>query len=420
MNELMIFNEDNQEEKSYAIYYTINDRFYTIYTTKEKDENGYVILHIAKVLKEVNNTPEGIVPTGKYIGLEISDQSEWDNAKVNIGEIVSNKQNNTPTSVSYLPVSEINGISIKSSKTFKLREDVVDSIIVESQPNDADTGVQVEIPVADIPTVTEEPAVDTVSVEEPMSLDAIAPVDAAPVDVNDFPAEIPAIAPVEIPVAEEPASVEPVAPEVPNVFNSEPTVDVSAPAIAPNPFEMQPDIEIPEPVVEEEVKVNPYEVMQQQRAEEMINALATDDMQDIVAAPVIPVTELESKVEETPEVEDTPVVSEETPAVEVPVVPEPVISEETPTVEETTVEEEAVEEETPAEEPKVDVVSSESFVDSIVADVSDILDKKEEPTPEEKEDYERLYNDALEKTVELEKELAELHKKIDNIKNIVE
>ena len=400
MNELMIFNEDNQEVKSYAIYYTLNDRFYTIYTTKEKDENGYVILHIAKVLKEVNNTPEGIVPTGKYIGLEISDQSEWDNAKVNIGEIVSNKQNNTPTSVSYLPVSEINGISIKSSKTFKLREDVVDSIIVESQTNDADTGVQVEIPVADIPTVTEEPAVDTVSVEEPMSLDAVAPVEVAPVDVNDFPAEIPAIAPVEIPVAEESASVEPVAPEVPNVFNSEPTVDASAPAIAPNPFEMQPDIEIPEPVVEEEVKVNPYEVMQQQRAEEMINALATDDMQDIVAAPVIPVTELESKVEETPAETEKPAA----PA----------------TVEETAVEEETVEEETPAEEPKVDVVSSESFVDSIVADVSDILDKKEEPTPEEKEDYERLYNDALEKTVELEKELAELHKKIDNIKNIVE
>ena len=116
MNELMIFDEENKEVKSYAIYYTINERFYAIYTTKEKDENNYVILHIAKVLKEVNNTPEGIVPTGKYIGLEISDQSEWDNAKANIGEIVANKQNNTPTSVTYLPVSEINGISIKSSK----------------------------------------------------------------------------------------------------------------------------------------------------------------------------------------------------------------------------------------------------------------------------------------------------------------
>ena len=89
MNELMILNEENREVKSYAIYYTINDRFYIIYTSKEKDENNYVILHIAKVLKEVNNTPEGIVPTGKYIGLEISDQSEWDIAKTNIGEIVS-------------------------------------------------------------------------------------------------------------------------------------------------------------------------------------------------------------------------------------------------------------------------------------------------------------------------------------------
>ena len=32
MNELMIFDEENKEVKSYAIYYTINERFYAIYT----------------------------------------------------------------------------------------------------------------------------------------------------------------------------------------------------------------------------------------------------------------------------------------------------------------------------------------------------------------------------------------------------
>lgn len=413
MNELMILDENNREVKSYAIYYTINDRFYVIYTNKEKDENSYVILHIAKVLKEVNNTPEGIVPTGKYIGLEISDQSEWDNAKTNIGEIVSNKQNGSPASVNYLPVSEINGISIKSSKTFKLREDIVDSIIEEGNDGEA-----LEITPMAQPTVEENVVEEPVTVEMPVA-EEITPEIPMEAPVEETPvADIPQVS-VEEPIAEPVIADEPVVPEF--------TQDISTPAIAPNPFEMQPEVEIPqEPVVEEEKPVNPYEVMQQQRNEEMVNALANDNMQDIVATPFIPVSELESKVEEEPVVEETPIVpetpiSEEIQVPEEPIAEEPVVEETAPAVEETP----AVEEKTPevAEElvpEENEVISSESFVDSIVADVSDILDKKEEPTAEEKEDYERLYNDALEKTVELEKELAELHNKLNNIKNIIE
>lgn len=408
MNELMILNEENKEVKSYAIYYTINDRFYTIYTSKEKDENNYVILHIAKVLKEVNNTPEGIVPTGKYIGLEISDQSEWDNAKVNIGEIVSNKQNNTPTSVSYLPVSEINGISIKSSKTFKLREDVVDSIIV----NDTASVLP------ETPAVSDEPTVEVNDIA-PSSMGEITPEVPAvsEPEIADVPAVAPAVNPFEMqPTVENVDETPAVEPTVDISPVEQPTDTFSAPAIAPNPFEMQPEIEIPTPVAQpEEQTVNPYEVMQQQRAEEMVNALANDNMQDIVAAPVIPVSELETKTEE----DNAPAAEEVVP---VAVDPTPV-EESSPVVVENNVEPEV----TPASEVptepadnKEEVISSESFVDSIVADVSDILDKKEETSPEEKEDYERLYNDALEKTVELEKELAELHSKLNNIKNIIE
>ena len=413
MNELMIFDEENKEVKSYAIYYTINERFYAIYTTKEKDENNYVILHIAKVLKEVNNTPEGIVPTGKYIGLEISDQSEWDNAKANIGEIVANKQNNTPTSVTYLPVSEINGISIKSSKTFKLREDVVDSIIV----NETATVIP------ETPAIAEEPVVAANQELTPTSLDEFAP----EVPVVDEPAiaEEVSVEPVVSPFEAQPE----VAPAVETPFEVTPANEpLVTPAIAPNPFEMQPDIEIPTPVVQpEEQPVNPYEVMQQQRAEEMVNALANDNMQDIVAAPVIPVSELESQTEE-PIGEEivTPVASEVAP-VEVAAAPAEIQTEQpSQVIVENNVEPEVTPTiEAPASEVapvdnKEEVISSESFVDSIVADVSDILDKKEETSPEEKEDYERLYNDALEKTVELEKELAELHNKLNNIKNIIE
>ena len=412
MNELMILNEDNREVKSYAIYYTINDRFYIIYTEKEKDENGYIVLHIAKVLKEVNNTEEGIVPTGRYIGLEISDQNEWDTAKANIGEIVANKQSGSPASVSYLPVSEINGISIKSSKTFKLREDIVDSIIEEESGNELELEPVVQPAVEDDSVVPETTVEETPVVPEAFEVAAPA-IEETPVD---FPvADIPVAPAVEMPVEQPEVEIPSFPVEENNSFD-----DISAPALAPNPFDMQPEVEIPTTTIEEEKPVNPYEVMQQQRAEEMVSALANDNMQDIVAAPFIPVSELESKVEEAPVVEEAPLAPELTIDEEVPAVEEAPIAQ--PAVEETPVALEPVQvEETPelTEEPK-EVISSESFVDSIVADVSDILDKKEEPTAEEKEDYERLYNDALEKTIELEKELAELHSKLNNIKNIVE
>ena len=257
-----------------------------------------------------------------------------------------------------------------------------------------------------------------------------------PTSLDKFTPEVPVVA--EPAIAEE-VSVEPVvspfeaqpevAPAVETPFEVTPVNEpLVAPAIAPNPFEMQPDIEIPTPVVQpEERPVNPYEVMQQQRAEEMVNALANDNMQDIVAAPVIPVSELENKTEE-PVGEEivTPVASEVVP-VEVAAAPAEIPTEQpSQVIVENNVEPEVTPTiEAPASEVapvdnKEEVISSESFVDSIVADVSDILDKKEETSPEEKEDYERLYNDALEKTVELEKELAELHNKLNNIKNIIE
>ena len=75
------------------------------------------------------------------------------------------------------------------------------------------------------------------------------------------------------------------------------------------------------------------------------------------------------------------------------------------------------------DEVKVEAVGGQSFVDSIVADVSDILDDKTVVAPktdDDGEDYKQLYHDELEKTIELEKELKELHSKLNNIKNIVE
>lgn len=382
MKEFLVFNEDNSSSKNYGIYYTINDRFYVIYTNMEKDENNYVILHIAKVLKEVNNTPDGIVPTGRYIGIDMPDQSEWDNVKTNISEIIANKQNNAETSVTYLPINEIDGINVKSSKSFRLVENIVNSIIIKDDSKEEI--VDTQLPVVDEP-IADTPA-QIPAAEEPVA------------QVNGF-------VPVDLPSLDDELSI-----------NSSDDF-ASIPAMAPNPFEMNAEPVIPEPVVEEK-PINPYDVLQQQREEEMLNTLATDDMKDIVSTPAIPVNELESKINDS-NIEIPSVVENNQPALED-------VKEDTNSVIENT---DSILEAT--EEPVVpEPVSTESFVDSIIADVSDILDHKEEPvvdtkiteekSEEEKADYEQLYNDALEKTVELEKELKELHSKLNNIKNIVE
>lgn len=363
MKELLITNNDNTTSKTYAVYYTSKERYYVIYTEKKKDENGYVILNIAKVLKEVNSTPDGgVIPTGRFIGLEITEQNEWDNAKADIGMIVANLQDSeSPVTVNYLPVENINGICIKSSKTFVLREDVFKAIVKEE---DAEQIVDTYEPQVELPIV-DEPVVPAPVIPEP-----VVPVAEEPI--------------VPAPIASEPVASVTLEETNESDFDSFNDELTAAPTIAPNPFDFQPlptvdvePVEVPEPTP----VVNPYVELQKQRDEEMIRNLATDDMQDIVPSPVLTVDSLESNEE-----------------------PEPV----------------------PSFEPQiVNAPVEESFVDSIVADVSNLVDNNVEvpvdtQTSEDDSDYKQLYHDELEKTIELEKELKELHSKLNNIKNIVE
>lgn len=381
MNELLIVSDDNSSSKNYGIYYTINNRFYLIYTNKDKDEKNYVIMHIAKVLKEVNNTPEGIVPTGKYIGIDITDASEWETAIVNINEVISNKQKNTPTSVTFLPITEINGIGVKSSRTFKLREDVVEEIISKGNNEEVKPMVD-DAEMVSIPTgVVEQPVVP-----EPI----IEPLVEQPVNSESITEPLVEQSVISEPVTESLIDQSDIQPAVPNVETSvEPAVNDEVPTLAPNPFETASEPTIAETETKsdnlEQTAVNPYDTIKQQREEEMVNTLATDDMKDIVSSPVIPIDKLEEK-ENINNVSSTQQATLET---------------------------------------NNDANNGDSFVDSIVADVSNIVDNpvSSNTTSEEiknDKDYEQLYNDALEKTVELEKELTELHNKINNIKNIVE
>jgi len=378
MKEMLITNDDNTQTKCYAVYYSSQGRYYIIYTDKSVDEKGYVIIHLAKVLKVVNRNEDNVViPTGAYVGMEVTDQLEWNTVKTDIQTVIANLQGDDSVTVQYLPLDDIKGIVIKSSKTFRLSEEIVKIIIKED----------------------EVPAVEELKIEEPA---VVAPV------------EPEVAAPVEEPVVETPVVAAPTV-DVPSI----PSVDdeMPMPAVAPNPFEFQPlptvDIN-PEPV--EPKPVNPYEVLQQQRDEEMIKNLASDNMQDISPVTVLSVDELEKTQEVVPNTNVQPAI--ETPTVVAPVV-EPIV--ETPTVV-TPVSETPVQV-TPVDDVKVETVGGQSFVDSIVADVSDILDDKSVAAPktnDDGEDYKQLYHDELEKTVELEKELKELHNKLNNIKNIVE
>ena len=59
------------QKEVYGLFYIYNSKYYFIYTEKELDENGYVILYMTQVGKETASTPNGSVDTGYMIGVEI-------------------------------------------------------------------------------------------------------------------------------------------------------------------------------------------------------------------------------------------------------------------------------------------------------------------------------------------------------------
>lgn len=89
---------------------------YLIYTLNEKDEDGYVKLFINKI---VNNE--------EYI---ISD-FEWDGLKSFIPTLVREIRANTITSFDDLEIDLIDKINIDNARAFKLKEEIVNSIIKE-------------------------------------------------------------------------------------------------------------------------------------------------------------------------------------------------------------------------------------------------------------------------------------------------
>ena len=127
MDIVKILSEDGQQKEVNGIFYLYNSKYYLIYTEKEIDENGYVILYLVQVAKEIRNTTTGPVDTGYMIGMTIDNPEEWKNVQTSITKIVDNKkEGQTLEEIQYLPVTMLKVLKIKSNKKFRLMKDVVE------------------------------------------------------------------------------------------------------------------------------------------------------------------------------------------------------------------------------------------------------------------------------------------------------
>lgn len=140
MEELQIFSIDGKPIDVDCIYYFSNNNYYLIYTTREIDENGYVVLNITKIAREVINTDEGMRSTGNLVGLEITDDNEWKSVQIDINNIINDKKNKTST-IHYLPASSLINLKINGFRVFRLRPDILKEafgIVVNDSNDDQD------------------------------------------------------------------------------------------------------------------------------------------------------------------------------------------------------------------------------------------------------------------------------------------
>lgn len=115
---------ENELKKVQGIYYISNNNYYFLYTENKRDDNGYILINIVKVLQEVVNTPTGQAPTGNLVGLTISDEQEWKNVQKDIGNIIDDKQNKKMEAVRYLDIKLLQKLIVKSNRLFRLKEEI--------------------------------------------------------------------------------------------------------------------------------------------------------------------------------------------------------------------------------------------------------------------------------------------------------
>ena len=144
---------DGIEKNVYGLFYVYDSKYYFIYTEKEVDESGYVILYMTQVGKETKNTENGPVDTGYMVGVEINNPEDQQKVQTSISYIVEDKKNGTTNpQIQYLPMTMLTNLKIVSKKRFRLLK----SIMIDNFKLQFENPTNIE-PV--IPPVQEEPNV---------------------------------------------------------------------------------------------------------------------------------------------------------------------------------------------------------------------------------------------------------------------
>ena len=143
MEKLNIILENGIDQEVNCLFYLYNSKYYFIYTTKEIDENGYVLLYLAQIGKEVKNTENGPQETGFMVGAEITDPEEWKSVQTSISKIVETaKTKLADPDIQILPLSMLQKLKILGKKKFRLLKEIVkndlnvefEEQVVESTP----------------------------------------------------------------------------------------------------------------------------------------------------------------------------------------------------------------------------------------------------------------------------------------------
>ena len=292
-------------------------------------------------------------------GFTLTDQ-DGENASVNLTNILDSHC--LPSEQSYqeedtdMGTSENNADVLSMEELLKIAEEAAPADAPMDDPVLAQATAELPPdPEAESDMAMSDDAVDAIvanmlgdipAMEEMPPIDETAPL---PEDIiPDIPLAEPDPLAVEAPVAEEAATEEPVA--------EEPTEEAVAeePTEAPVAEEAAEEAVAEEPIVEEPLVEEP--VMEEPVAEEpVIEEPALEEPAAEESAPAEAPAEDSLPIEETPVIEDAPVM-EETPAMEdAPVIEETSVMEEVPVMEDAPVEETPVaEEELPMEEPPAD------------------------------------------------------------------
>lgn len=143
---------DGIQKDVYGIFYVFDSKYYFIYTEKEVDENGYVVLYMCQVGKETKNTETGPMDTGYMVGVEVSTPEEQQKVQTSVSYIVEDKKNNTVNpQIQYLPKEMLTNLKIVSKKRFRLLK----SIIVDNFKVPFDDVSSASIPVDNVANIVD-------------------------------------------------------------------------------------------------------------------------------------------------------------------------------------------------------------------------------------------------------------------------